>query len=326
MNRQTSYAETYQNLFQTTPPTTVEWETSQADILSAGRGFMDGFDYTMQLQVGCPGGCLFCYVPAGARLTPRAIRGARGEQWGFQVRNKTNVSAKVQKHLQKGTLADKTIYWSGITDPYAAPPTVTRELWTTLLQAPAQLRPRRIVIQTRFRPDRDVELIAEYATTTVAGDGGPAVLVSYSIGTDNNELIAAWERATPLFEQRLDAIQTLRGANVFVVATLSPLGLWHDLAGTLTHFRNWGVAYLTILFLKEGTASANTPSHFLAYVREQYPNLLDPVWQAEQLQVMQAIYGEQLVLVGQEGFQSLTKPQLVLANSLADCKSEHDQH
>lgn len=322
MNRQTSYAETYQTLFQTMPPTAVAWETSQADILSAGRGFMDGFDYTMQLQVGCPGGCLFCYVPAGARLTPRAIRGERGEQWGFLVRNKTHVIAKLQKQLQKGTLAGKTVYWSGITDPYAAPPAITRALWTMLLQTPAQLRPRRIVIQTRFRPDRDVELIAEYAATTIADDGGPSVLVSYSIGTDTNALIAAWERATPRFEQRLDALQTLREANLFVVATLSPLGLWQDLAGTLTHFRDWGVAYLTTLFLKAGTASANTPPHFLSYVREQYPNLLDPAWQAEQLQTMQEAYGEQLVLVGQAGFRSLTQPQLVIANSLADCEGE----
>ena len=174
----------------------VTWETSQADILSPGRGFMDVFDFTMQLQVGCPGGCLFCYVPSRARLTPPAVRGPDGRNWGFLVRNKEKVIEKLEKHLQRGVLADKTVYGSGVTDPYAAPPSITRSLWTTLLHTPAALRPRRIAIQTRFRPDRDVAQIKRYAAETVSSDGGPAVVVSYSIGTDRNDLIAAWEHAT----------------------------------------------------------------------------------------------------------------------------------
>lgn len=318
MNRQVAYENTYRTLFQAMPPSAVTWETSQADILTPGRGFMSAFDYTMQLQVGCPGGCLFCYVPTGARLTPRQVRGQRGENWGFLVRNKLNVAPKWQKHLYQGALADKTIYWSGVTDPYAAPPATTREIWTTLLQAPMHLRPRRIVIQTRFRPDRDVKLLAEYATSTVPSDGGPPLLISYSIGTDNKELIAQWERSTPLFEQRMQAIQVLREADLWVVATLSPLGLWNDLAEGLLRFQAWGVAYITTLFLKAGTASANTPPHFLRYVREQYPELLTPAWHAMQLQTMQNIYGENLVLVGQDGFSSLTHPHLVLVHNQGD--------
>lgn len=50
------YKEVYRHLFQTDPPATVTWGTSQADILSPGRGFMGAFDFTMQLQVGCPVG------------------------------------------------------------------------------------------------------------------------------------------------------------------------------------------------------------------------------------------------------------------------------
>src|SRR4051812_589546 len=96
----------------------VTWQSSQADILSQGRGFMGDFDFTMQLQVGCPGGCLFCYVPTGARLTPQEVRGPNGQNWGFLIRNKEKAVEKLQKHLARGTLADKTVYWSGVTDPY----------------------------------------------------------------------------------------------------------------------------------------------------------------------------------------------------------------
>jgi len=82
---------------------------------------MGGFDHTMQIQVGCPGACQFCYVCEGFRLAPKDVR----QNWGFEVRNKRNVTRKFRKHLENGTLADKTIYWSGVTDPYAAKPAVT---------------------------------------------------------------------------------------------------------------------------------------------------------------------------------------------------------
>jgi DNA repair photolyase len=308
MHQQTTYKSAYLRLFHEELPTGVTWETSQADILSQGRGFMGDFDFTVQLQVGCPGGCLFCYVREQAMLVPKEVR---GPNWGFRVRNKQDAVEKLQRYLERGTLADKTLYWSGVTDPYAVAPTVTERLWTTLLHTSADLRPRRIAIQSRFRPDRDGALIQQYAEETIPSDGGPAVVISYSIGTDRNDLIAAWERATPRFEQRMRAIQSLRNAGIFVVATLSPLGLWRDLAGTLVQFKQWGVSYLTCLFLKENTASANTPPYFLAYIREQYPVLLDPAWQADQIRTMQAVYGAECVLPGKQGFDSLAHPHLV---------------
>ena len=152
------------------------------------------------------------------------------------------------------------------------------------------------MIQTRFRPDRDIELIGQYGKCTTASDGGPPVLVSYSIGTDRNDLIQAWEKATPLFEQRMEAIAKLRQFDVFVVATLSPFCLWDDLVGTLKRFKVWEVAYITCLFMKVNSMSANTPVGFIRYVWANYPELLDPKWQREQLQVLQDICGPEHVL------------------------------
>jgi DNA repair photolyase len=307
-----TYTTTYQTLYGSEPPKHVTWEESSADILSPGRGFMAAFDYTMQVQVGCPGGCLYCYVITGGMLAPAEVRGTNGQTWGFRVRNKQAVLPKLKNHLQRGTLADQTLYWSGVTDPYAASPALTHAIWHTFNKTPAALRPRRIVVQTRFRPDRDWALMAHYSETTAPADGGPSVAVSYSVGTDRNDLIAAWEHTTPRFEQRRQAIQTLRQAGIFVVATLSPLGLWHDLAGTLTQFHAWGVAYLTCLLFKERTPSANTPAPFLAYLRQHYPAVLDPAWQTQQLHTMQAIYGPERVLLGKQGFDSLARPHDVV--------------
>jgi DNA repair photolyase len=148
----------------------------------------------------------------------------------------------------------------------------------------------------------------DYCTATVPSDGGPPVVMSYSIGTDRNDLISAWEKSTPLFEQRMRAVEALRAASLFVVVTLSPLGLWNDLAGTLEQCKALGVAYITCLFFKENTLGATTPPRFLDYLREQYPMVLDAQWQAERVEEMRRVYGDNFVLLGKEGFSSLASP------------------
>lgn len=311
MNRYHRYQQTYTEIFNSIVPDRVEWGSSQANILSPGRGFMDAFNYTMQIQVGCPGGCLFCYVPNGSGIVPKTIRGEHGEKWGFAFKNKESVVHKLVRELGKGTLADKTIYWSGVTDPYAAPPAVTREFWQALIAAENHLKPRRIAIQSRFPVDRDVVLLTEYVESTLPSDGGPPIVVSYSIGTDRNDLIAAWEKSTPLFEQRMQVIQTLRSHDIWVVATLSPLGLWDEIEWALLQLKEWGVPYITTLFFKEGNRGANTPRRFREYLAEYYPMLMDAGWQNMMTAKMQNVYGDECVLVGQKGFASLTRPHLV---------------
>ncbi len=307
-----AYTALFESFHGCSPPRLVTLGESAAGLLSPGRGFMGGFDWTMQLQVGCPGGCLFCYVPSGPRLAPLAVRGANGERWGFEVRTKARAIEMLRRHLERGDLADRTVYWSGVTDPYAASPAMTRTLWEVLSAAPVAQRPRRIAVQTRFHADRDAERMAEYAAGTRATDQGPPVLVSLSLGTDRQDLIDAWERATPGFAQRMAAIRSLRDSGIFVVATLSPFAFWNDLTGTLARLREWGVAYVTLLFFKHGCAGANTPRLFLQYLRREHPELLDPAWQAEQLATVESVFGAGRVLTGREGFASLAAPHRVL--------------
>jgi DNA repair photolyase len=310
-----TYEETYSQLFNLVPPTSINIGESTADIIRPARGFVDGFDFTMQTQVGCPAGCLFCYVPSGRMLTPGAVRGESGERWGFEVRPKQNVLELFEKHLCSGELAGKTLYWSGVTDPYATPSSQTRGIWDILNHMDMSLRPRRIIVQTRFRPDRDVERMAEYERSMLSVDGGPAVVVSYSIGTDRNDLIRAWERATPPFEVRMRAIETLRGAGIWVVPTLSPFGLWNDLPRMLEQFRAWDIPYITALFFKRDTNSANTPWHFQAYLEREYPMLLDPAWQKIQTKLVQLVYGKDRVLFGKSAFASLATPHQIPAET-----------
>jgi trans-2,3-dihydro-3-hydroxyanthranilate isomerase len=202
----TAYDSLYQQIHSVDPPERVERGISQADVLSPSRGFMTGFDFTLQLQVGCPGGCLFCYVPSAARLTPADVRGPQGTKWGFVLRQKERAVEKFAGHLRRGRLADRTLYWSGVTDPYTSAPEVTRALWQELSAAEPSRRPRRIAVQTRYRADRDAEGMAAYETATTPSDDGPAIVVSFSLGTDREDLIRAWERGTPSLTLRMQAI------------------------------------------------------------------------------------------------------------------------
>jgi DNA repair photolyase len=241
---------------------------------------------------------------------PRALIGDRGERWGFFVKRKRRALDRWRNHLAQGRCAGKVIYWSGITDPYATPADETRGVWSALLDVPQARRPRRMIVQTRFAPDRDADLMARYAAQTPSSDDGPPIVVSYSIGTDRNDLIAAWERATPSFERRMKTVETLCRHSLFVVVTLSPFALWNDLAGTLRRLDDLGVPYVTVLFLKEGGHGARTPRPFLEFIRKTHPQLLNSQWQAERLIEIQSVLGPHRVIVGKEGFASLARPHL----------------
>lgn len=301
------YAALYGRVTGRETPQTVVHRDSDADVLSAARGFIGAFDYTLQLQVGCPGGCMYCYVPASTRLTPTDMQ----RNWGFEVRTKRRAVAKFRRHLEAGRLADSTVYWSGVTDPYAGPPKLTRSIWQTLNDASAQLRPRRLAVQSRFAVDCDISPIAEYCQSTTPSDRGPAVVVSYSIGTDRTDIIRLWERATPSFERRLKTVERLCRAGLFVDVTLSPFGPWHDLRGTLQTLNACGVRYVTVIFFKLEHHCAATPGPFLEYLRREWPELLDPTWQAERLAEIRAVFGPRRVLLERAGFSSLAAPQQI---------------
>lgn len=309
------YIDIHTHLYGGPPLSALDVGESDADILSPSRGFMDGFDYTMQLMTGCPGGCAYCYVRTAPRLAPTAVRGVSGEDWGYKVRRKRNAIAKLAKHLDAGRIADRTIYWSGVTDPYASEPGVTQGVWETLLNAPAELRPKRIVVQTRYSAERDADIMARYSASQTPSDGGPAVGISYSLGTDRDDLIQAWERATLSFRSRMNALEALTAKNLYVVVTLSPMALWDDLRGVMLQLNAAGVRYITILFFKERSSTSSTPPGFLAYLRQNYSELLDPIWQQARVREVEEVFGSARVIVGQRGFASLATPHRVVPMS-----------
>ena len=70
------YWNTFFAIHRKPPIKKVTYGESNADIFSKSRGFVEDFDFTMQIQVGCPGGCQFCYVAnSGGFLTPPEVSG-----------------------------------------------------------------------------------------------------------------------------------------------------------------------------------------------------------------------------------------------------------
>ncbi len=161
-----------------------------------------------------------------------------------------------------------------------------------------------VAVQIRAKPQPDA--LPDSATPTDGSHAqGHPVLLSYSLGTDREDLIRAWERATPPFRQRMAAIQRLRERELCVVATLSPFGPRHDLCGALAQLDAWRIAYITLLFFKAAGLGAATPAPFRAYLADAHPEVLDPTWQQEHLAIVQSVFGPERVLVGQPGFASL---------------------
>jgi len=55
-NAAMTYDDVYRHLYHQNTPTEVHYGQSESVILRPARGFVDGFDLTMQTQVGCPAG------------------------------------------------------------------------------------------------------------------------------------------------------------------------------------------------------------------------------------------------------------------------------
>ena len=113
----------------------------------------------------------------------------------------------MRKELRLGKLAGLSIYWSGVTEPYAASPGVTRDYWKAMIATKSSLRPKIIAIQTRMNPTRDIDQIVKYIETSLCFDDCPPVVVSYSIGTDRQDIIDSWEMRTPSFVKRMEYIK-----------------------------------------------------------------------------------------------------------------------
>jgi len=179
---------------------------SAASILTEAKGFMGGYDYTLNPYSGCSFGCTYCYAAFFSRTEEQR------ENWGYWVQVKENALQLLIK-FRKKSLKDKTIYMSSVTDPYQP---IEKELNLTrsLLKELSTYHQPRLVIQTRSPlAKRDIDIFKEFNV----------IQVNMTITSDNERVRKVFEPLCPSNASRLSAIKEINDAGVNTCITMTPL-------------------------------------------------------------------------------------------------------
>ena len=177
-----------------------------ASILTEAKGFMGGYDYTLNPYSGCSFGCTYCYAAFFSRTEEQS------KNWGYWVQVKENALQLLIK-FRKKSLKDKTIYMSSVTDPYQP---IEKELNLTrsLLKELITFHQPRLVIQTRSPlATRDIDLFKQFKV----------IQVNMTITTDSETVRKVFEPLCPSNTSRLKAIKEINDLGVNTCITLTPL-------------------------------------------------------------------------------------------------------
>ena len=177
-----------------------------ASILTEAKGFMGGYDYTLNPYSGCSFGCTYCYAAFFSRTEEQR------ENWGYWVQVKENALQLLIK-FRKKSLKGKTIYMSSVTDPYQP---IEKELNLTrsLLKELSTYHQPRLVIQTRSPlAKRDIDLFKEFNV----------IQVNMTITSDSERVRKVFEPLCPSNASRLNAIKEINDAGVNTCITMTPL-------------------------------------------------------------------------------------------------------
>lgn len=177
-----------------------------ASILTEGKGFMEGYDYTLNPYSGCSFGCTYCYAAFFSRSEEQR------RNWGHWLHVKENALQLLIK-FRKKSLHNKTIYMSSVTDPYQP---IEKELNLTrsLLKELLIYHQPRLVIQTRSPiSTKDIDLFKQFN----------AIQVNMTITTDSETVRKVFEPLCPSNANRLKAIKEIHEAGVDTCITMTPL-------------------------------------------------------------------------------------------------------
>ena len=176
-----------------------------SSILTPAKGFMNTYDYTLNPYSGCSFGCTYCYAAFFATSLQKKTT------WGYWVQVKENVIDLLRK-VRPGSLNNKTIYMSSVTDPYQ-PAEKKLELTQGILEQLLLHQPR-LVIQTRSPLiTRDIQLLNQFKS----------LQVNMTITTDSETVRKVFEPLCPSNKVRLKAIKQVNDAGIMSCITITPL-------------------------------------------------------------------------------------------------------
>ena len=197
-------------------------------ILSRTSGFISSYDFTLNPYSGCSFGCTYCYAAFFSK-DPQKV-----EQWGYWVTVKENALDIMRRH-KIGSLDNKRIYMSSVTDPYQP---LERKIRLTrgLLNILIERHTPKLVVQTRG------PLVAEDIPlfNKIEAKGG-RVQVNMTITTDDEDIRKAFEPLCPANSQRLQAIQRVKESGINACITITPTLLIRDIQGFIEGLLATGV-------------------------------------------------------------------------------------
>jgi DNA repair photolyase len=185
-------------------PSVIEYRKASS-ILTEGKGFLAGYDYSLNPYSGCTFGCVYCYAAFFSRSKPKM------DNWGKWLEVKEN-ALELLKKKRKKLLTGKSIYLSSVTDPYQP---IERKLGLTrsILEELLSHQPK-LVIQTRSPLIvRDIDLLLQFED----------VQVNMTVTTDDERVRKVFEPYCPSNLKRLEAITTIQKAGIPSCITITPM-------------------------------------------------------------------------------------------------------
>lgn len=210
-------------------------------ILTKPKGFMSGYDFSMNPYSGCAFGCAYCYAASFASTQDSA------NSWGDWVIVKENALELLRSSRRR--LEGKSVYISSVTDPYQ-PIEIRLELTRDLLKELVHHQPR-VFIQTRSPlVTRDIDIFKEFKN----------IQINMTVTTDSEEVRRCFEPGCPGNQQRLQAIGEVCAAGIQACITMTPLLPVVDAESFATRLLATGVKRFIVqpFHPKKGQFSAGT--------------------------------------------------------------------
>lgn len=254
-------------------------------ILTKASGFMGGYDFTLNPYSGCTFGCTYCYAAFFTRDKEKQ------DQWGEWVTVKEN-ALKLLAKKKPGTLDNKSIYMSSVTDPYQP---VEKKLGLTrsLLEHLVRHHQPRLVVQTRSPlVERDIDLFTRLDHSQI----------NMTVTTDSEQVRQAFEPQCPSNKIRLKAIKAVARAGLDACITLTPLLPVADPHAFAQHLQDTGITRFVVQPFHA------TRGRFVAGTREKALEMTRAMnWNQERYQEVLQVLKQYLPALGEgkEGFKPI---------------------
>lgn len=177
-----------------------------------------GFEYSINPYRGCEHGCIYCY----ARPTHEYLGFSSGLDFETKIMIKKNAPELLEKGFQSKSYVPQVIILSGNTDCYQP---VERKLGITrrLLEVFLKYKNPVGIITKNSLIERDLDILVELNKLKL-------VAVTISIPTLNREIATVMEPRTSTPTRRLQTVETLSKAGIFVNVNVAPVipGLTDD--------------------------------------------------------------------------------------------------